>query len=156
VSFWVPVPWRRFVVETILTPEQAQISITRRLADKRIRKFSSSVAGFRFVRPVRQGRTWLAVFGVIQPSGSGARADVRIRAALPEIVALGVAALFLPTVLLATMVHRHSLDDFNRYLVFGLVIGPIAWLTLSLQNAVRAREVEQWLRSALPPVSVES
>ncbi|HSS39760.1 MAG TPA: hypothetical protein VLT58_13420 [Polyangia bacterium] len=150
------VPWRRFGIDTILRPEQAQASLTRVLARERIWKLAASATAFRFVRLGGGGRrdTWTVVRGHVQPRPFGSRVNVTIRASLPEVVMIGLGAVFVPIVLVgASIVHGEPLTSMNPYLVFGILIGPFAWCLLCFLHARPAREVEEWLRSAFPAAS---
>jgi hypothetical protein len=147
-------PWRRLVVETSLPPERAQASIARAAARELVWKFTASSGGFRFVKLAGPGhRDWIVVLGAIEPRPFGSHVSVELRAPLSQIIAFGLGSLFVPGAILgAAFAHGQGPADLNRYLVFGMVIGPCAWCVLSLITTHHARKIERWLRGALPAV----
>lgn len=146
-------PWRKLVIDTVLRPDQVPASLGRVLTRECVRKFAVSGIGFRFAKLDGAGRhdSWTVVRGHIQSRPFGSRVSLTIRASLPEIVVLGLGALFVPSALIgAAVVHGERLASTNGYLVFGILIGPVAWCLLCFLHARRSREVEEWVRSAFP------
>lgn len=155
MSLRFPLPWRKFVVDTRLSPDQMQASITHVISLRRVWGFAASPGGFQFKLPAGSSRrSWMVVLGNFEARPFGSQMRVMIRASLPEIVILGFGALFVPIALVgATLVHHQGFASLKGSFVFGMLIGPCSWLLLSLSHAYHSRKIEQWLRTALPSVT---